>query len=177
MCIKFYTTEVRSAVSGIEDLFTHSEIKSGTLITEFMYNLILEANDSYDEKFDLVSISGPLLQTFKLELSIFVSSFLASFTMSSFRLLALVSTVLIGSVIGKKGKSRCRFNQQMMPKKIAKFESECLNKGFRDSTMDGCEGNMEKRMKKREHFQKCTNLDKYLQKCGHNCLQNDTDSG
>ena len=80
-------------------------------------------------------------------------------------LFSFASIVLFGSVYGQK----CRFSKDELDGKFDKFKSDCLDKGFDESTIDNCDSTVEKKMKKASSIKKCASLDKYLQKCGVAC--------
>lgn len=50
-----------------------------------------------------------------------------------------------------------------------KFKIDCLDKGFRESTMQDCSATVEKLMKKKSSVKKCASMDQYLANCGMSC--------
>ena len=70
---------------------------------------------------------------------------------------------------GVVSSQRCRFSDDELPDKFAKFVEDCLDKGFHDSTMDMCKSTVEKKMRKKNSITRCRNLDQYLERCGMHC--------
>merc|ERR1740124_1111665 len=87
--------------------------------------------------------------------------------MKSRLLFALAPIVLFVSVFGQQ----CRFSEDELGNKLDKFQAECLEKGFSESTLEGCTSTVEKKMKKKSSMKKCASLDQYLSKCGVKCEQ------
>merc|ERR1740124_906449 len=89
--------------------------------------------------------------------------------MKSRLLFALAPIVLFVSVFGQQ----CRFSEDELGNKLDKFQAECLEKGFSESTLEGCTSTVEKKMKKKSSMKKCASLDQYLSKCGVKCEQDE----
>ena len=80
---------------------------------------------------------------------------------------ATLSLLLFASVFGH---DRCRFEDEvLLHKKFTRFQTDCLDKGFQESTLVGCSSTVEKTMKKQNILKKCRNLNKYLGRCGVFC--------
>ena len=78
-----------------------------------------------------------------------------------------LTLLLFTSVLGH---DRCRFEDKtLLHEKFSRFKTDCLNKGFQESTLVGCSSTVEKVMKKENLLKRCRNFNKYLGRCGVSC--------